>query len=77
VYLFFCVHHRGGYKVMAEKFADRVALPRARRAEVLAELVGAYARRLERLCVAHPLQWFNFFDFWRTRPISAPHEARN
>ena len=77
VYLFFCVRHRGGYKVMAEKFADRIALPRARRAEVLAGLVGAYARRLERLCVAHPLQWFNFFDFWQPRPTPAPHEARN
>jgi predicted LPLAT superfamily acyltransferase len=76
VYLFFCVRHDGGHKVIAEKFADRVTLPRARRAEELAGLARRYAERLEQLCVAHPLQWFNFFDFWHSRPTPAPHEAR-
>lgn len=76
VYLFFCMRHGGGYQVIAEKFADRVSLPRARRAEELATLARRYAQRLEQLCVAHPLQWFNFFDFWNPRHPSTPHEAR-
>ena len=76
VYLFFCMRHEGGYKVMAEKFADRVLLPRARRAEELATLARRYAQCLEQLCIAHPLQWFNFFDFWNPRHTPAPHEAR-
>lgn len=76
VYLFFCLRHQGGYKVIAEKFADQVALPRPRRAQELASLARRYAERLEQLCVAHPLQWFNFFDFWHPRNHPAPHEAR-
>jgi predicted LPLAT superfamily acyltransferase len=76
VYLFFCVRHDGGYKVIAEKFSDRVTLPRARRKEELTGLARRYAERLEQLCIAHPLQWFNFFDFWYPRSTQAPHEAR-
>lgn len=73
VYLFFCLGQAGGYKVVAEKFADRVVLPRARRAEELASLAGRYAARLGELCVSHPLQWFNFFDFWKTSPSPDRH----
>jgi len=76
VYLFFCVGHAGGYRVIAENFADKVTLPRAQRTAMLTQLARAYAARLEQLCVAHPLQWFNFFDFWQSRPPSAPHGPR-
>lgn len=76
VYLFFCVRQAGGYKVIIEKFADRITLPRATRAAELGRLARRYAERLEQLCVAHPLQWFNFFDFWHPRTPPASHEAR-
>ena len=77
VYLFFCLGQSGGYKVIAEKFADRVVLPRGRRTEELSRLAGRYAARLGELCVAYPLQWFNFFDFWQSRPSSPTHGPRN
>jgi predicted LPLAT superfamily acyltransferase len=76
VYLFFCVASGGGYKVYAEKFADKVTIPRASRQESLAGLADRYARRLEQLCVAYPLQWFNFFDFWRIGKQPAPHAPK-
>jgi len=76
VYLFFCVASGGGYKVYAEKFADKVTIPRASRQEALAGLAECYARRLEQLCVAYPLQWFNFFDFWRIGKHPAPHAPK-
>jgi predicted LPLAT superfamily acyltransferase len=66
----------GGYKVYAEKFADKVTIPRASRQESLAALADRYARRLERFCVAYPLQWFNFFDFWRIGKQPAPHAPK-
>jgi predicted LPLAT superfamily acyltransferase len=28
-------------------------------------LIEEFVERLESLCVAHPLQWYNFYDFWK------------
>ena len=54
----------GCYSVFAEKLADRICLPRREREKGMAELVNAYAERLEFYCKRHPFQWFNFFDYW-------------
>ncbi len=32
---------------------------------VIESLITEYASRLEALCLRYPLQWFNFFDFWK------------
>lgn len=54
------------YRVRCEKMADRVVLPRGpARAEALQEYVNDYARRLQGAATAHPLNWFNFHDFWQ------------
>lgn len=29
------------------------------------DLVQQYVSRLEQMAIAHPYQWFNFYDFWR------------
>jgi len=55
----------GRYSVFAEKLADRVRLPRRAREKGVAELLTAYAARLEYYCKLYPLQWFNFFDYWK------------
>jgi predicted LPLAT superfamily acyltransferase len=53
------------YEVFAEPLAEAAApVPRAARAASIAELITAYARRLEAYCLRAPYQWFNFFDFW-------------
>jgi predicted LPLAT superfamily acyltransferase len=52
------------YELRAEPFADRILLPRVDRDRLAEESVARYARWLEDLCCEHPLQWFNFFDFW-------------
>jgi len=54
----------GRYSVFAEKLADRVRSPRSEREKRVAELVAAYAARLEFYCKRRPYQWFNFFDYW-------------
>jgi len=54
----------GRYSVYAEKLADRVRLPRHEREKGAAELLAAYAARLEYYCQRYPFQWFNFFDYW-------------
>lgn len=66
--LFFMVALResgGRYRVFAELLAERVDLPRDERDKRVADLVAAYASRLERYCLRAPLQWFNFYDYWQ------------
>ncbi len=68
VYLFFCLHEADGYRVYFEHFADKIVLPRREREAAIAAYARRYAARLETLCQQAPLQWFNFFDFWRSEP---------
>lgn len=65
VYLMFCLRRKGGYRLYFEKFADRIVLPRGEKSAALAGWTAGYARRLESFCLIDPLQWYNFYDFWR------------
>ena len=71
VYLMFCLRRNGGYRLYFEKFADRITLPRRDKSAALAQWAARYASRLESFCLIDPLQWYNFFDFWR-----APRAAK-
>lgn len=53
----------GEIAVYATQVDPRILRSGSRR-ERLARLVSLYAAELERLTLSHPLQWFNFFDFW-------------
>jgi predicted LPLAT superfamily acyltransferase len=65
VYLVFCLFKEGRYQVSFEPFSERVVLPRGGREKAIQALAAAYASRLEARCVEAPLQWFNFYPFWR------------
>ncbi len=52
------------YRVYTDVLAERVIGPRGEREAVVAELLTAYARRLDDHCTREPYQWFNFFDYW-------------
>ncbi|MGE5545928.1 MAG: glycosyltransferase family 2 protein [Solirubrobacterales bacterium] len=65
VRLLFCWRDSPGrWRMALQTLADRVELPRGRRTEAIAALAAGYAARLEDHCRRHPLQWYNFFDFW-------------
>jgi len=72
VYLMFCMREGDGHTVYFEPFADRIELPRRNRAEFLRALAARYAQRLEHHCLRSPLQFYNFFDFWRSPAGAAP-----
>ncbi|MCZ4337920.1 glycosyltransferase family 2 protein [Shewanella colwelliana] len=65
VYLMFCLREQGRYHVHLEHFSDTLKGPRTGRMERLEAAVNRYSARLEYYARREPLQWFNFFDFWR------------
>jgi len=72
MYLLFSLHIEERWEIHFELFRESIRLPRRRRAEALAALVAAYATRLEFFCTRAPLEWFNFYDFWR---LPKPNDA--
>jgi predicted LPLAT superfamily acyltransferase len=58
--------YRGGrrYDLHFEIFAPTLAIPRAARATVVAEIVQRFADRLSHYAQLAPYNWFNFYDLW-------------
>lgn len=52
------------YRVESEPLYAGGKVPRRDREKVVREMIEQYAHYLERICLASPYQWFNFFDFW-------------
>ncbi|QSX33924.1 glycosyltransferase family 2 protein [Shewanella avicenniae] len=65
VYTLFCIREHGRYIVEVQPFDTPLAGPRAERAARLQQASRVYAERLEQMALRAPLQWFNFYDFWR------------
>jgi predicted LPLAT superfamily acyltransferase len=65
VYLFFCLYEEGRHRIYMEHFAEQIHLTREKRMENLHTYIQQYASRLEYYCLKTPMQWFNFYDFWR------------
>ena len=65
VHLLFCLRQEGRNRVYFEPFAERIEWTRPTRDAVLAEHAQRYATRLEHYLRMVPLQWFNFYPFWR------------
>jgi len=65
--LFFlgCIREGRGHVVHFERLAQRVDLPRKERNARLALYAAEYSRCLEAMLRRSPLDWFNFFDFWK------------
>lgn len=61
----FCTRRDGRYRIRFDPLAQRVTLPRRDREGALRGHIAAFAERLEERCRETPLQWFNFYDFWR------------
>lgn len=64
-YLLFCLNRRGRNHVYIEPFAARIQWRRPEREAVIAAQAQRFAHRLEHYLRLEPLQWFNFYSFWR------------
>lgn len=60
-----CTRQDGRYRIEMRRLADQVSWTRATRAQTVAHWAQAYARQLEDACARAPLQWFNFYPFWK------------
>ena len=66
VMLGFCFFAGGKHYVgRFELFAEKLAIPRERRAAEIEDCVRRYAARLEHYARQAPYNWFNFYDFWQ------------
>jgi predicted LPLAT superfamily acyltransferase len=66
VYTVFCLKQQGKYVIYFDRFSDGLKFSRKQRAEELRKAVQRYADRLQTYCLKEPLQWFNFYPFWRS-----------
>ncbi len=59
--------YRNGSKVDIEfvPFAEQLSLPRKERETRIASYAQQFADLLQQHVLKHPLQWFNFYDFWQ------------
>ncbi|MEH6626331.1 MAG: lipid A biosynthesis acyltransferase [Motiliproteus sp.] len=65
VYLMFCLKAKSKYHIYLERFSGRIEFSRKLREQAINTAVQQYAERLEYYCIKAPLQWFNFFPYWR------------
>lgn len=69
--------YRGGnrYDVVFEQIADFRNVARGEREAALRTAMTRYVDCIETHCRSTPFNWFNFFDFWETRPDPAQASA--
>lgn len=76
VLLMFVIREQNRLRIYCENFADPLVLPRASRQQALQHAVDRYAERLAYHALKSPLDWFNFFDFWRLPDEEPPSEKK-
>lgn len=60
-----CTRHHGKYRVALKRLTPRIEWTRSTRAQEIARWAQAYADHLAIGCTQAPLQWFNFYPFWK------------
>ncbi|WMD22887.1 glycosyl transferase [Achromobacter seleniivolatilans] len=65
VNVLFCTRHGARYRVSMERLTDDIEWTRATRQARIAHWAQRYADRLAAHCRLTPLQWFNFYPFWK------------
>lgn len=75
VYTLFCYPTKGRFQIDLQPFAESIQIPRQQpqRQQHLEQLAERFARRMEALCHAMPLQWFNFYPYWQSTAKAGEH----
>jgi len=75
VYTVFCLRHGQQYSIDFKVFSDLIKLDRRDRERQIAIHAGHFATSIENILRRAPLQWYNFYGFWKVRkPVKRePH----
>lgn len=65
VYTVFCLKQQSKHVIYFDHFSKCLKIPKKTREQALQQIIQCYAERLQTYCLSEPLQWYNFFDFWR------------
>lgn len=65
VFTLFCLKQHEQQHIYFELFSEGLSLPRQQRSQAIQKHAQQFADRLAYYCQLAPLQWFNFYDFWR------------
>lgn len=64
IFFISCLYHNKAYQLDIELFEDQFKIPRRNRQAQLEHAIQRYAFHLESVALQHPLQWYNFYNFW-------------
>ena len=65
VFTMFVIKKRNGYHLYMDAFATTLKMPRKDRTKQLKKHITRYVKILEDMAQRYPLQWFNFYDYWK------------
>ena len=65
IMLLICVKHKGKYNIHFEELTKGQKISKKDRQDFIKDSAQLYAERLEYYTSQNPLQWFNFFEFWK------------
>jgi predicted LPLAT superfamily acyltransferase len=75
VFTLFCIKENSKYGLHMEILFSQVKAHRSQRDEILKDHIQQYANRLQEYCAKSPLQWYNFYPFWKAPDTDqAPNE---
>ncbi len=66
VFTLFCIKQEGVHHIYFDLFSNKLSFPRKQRQKAIEVYVKKYSAVLQRYVKKAPLQWFNFYDFWRS-----------
>ena len=67
VHTLFCIKQNGRYHLKLRRFLDSTDWKRGERHAAVAAAAQQFADVLAQECAQNPLQWFNFYDFWKAK----------
>lgn len=65
VHSLFCLKQANRHRIIFEAFSEKLSWSRNEREAAIQQAAQRYADQLQQHCLQAPLQWFNFYDFWR------------
>ena len=66
IILLTCVKRKGKYNIYFDKISEGKRIFKHERQDFIKDKAQLFAKRLEYYTKKNPLQWFNFFDFWKS-----------